>query len=146
MKILSAVVLALSLTGTSLAQVAPGQAGDYTGTFKTKTVTTDSSLKDRSKTKVLCTISDDGSAVITSDDGMFISGDIVSGAQYGFFSFADEFTTGTGLWKFSKNGKIKASLQYGVRPGGDMVYSVTGNLNLKKVKVKAPKPRRQKNR
>jgi hypothetical protein len=142
MKRVSAVVLILGLCGIGSAQVAPGQAALYTGILKANTITTNSSLDDHSKNKVICTIADDGSTVISSHEGLLITGHLDSGARFGFLSFGDgEFTTGTGLLRFNNKGNIKGDLLYGVQPGGDVVYSVKAQLNLKKVKDKTTDPR-----
>ena len=135
MKILAATVLTIFMSATDFAQVAPGQAGNYTGTFKAHTVATDLSINDHSKMPVTCTISSDGTTTISSDDGLLITGNLVSSGRYGFFSMAEEFTTGTGIWKFSKRGNVKASLEYGVHPGGDIVYTVDSKLKLKREKT-----------
>lgn len=139
MKTLITLATCLTLAGAASAQVAPGQTGQYIGTFSARTITTDSSLKDHHKTTVACTISPDGSATIASEDGMFIQANLVSGPKYGFVSMASDFSTGTGIWKFNRRNNIKGNLQYGVRPGGDVVFIVDARLKLKKVADQAPR-------
>ena len=105
-KFYPALITSLMISFPAAAQVLPQQAGEYTGTFKARTVTTDSSLDERTKSSIVCSIQPDGSTEITSDDGMLINGNLVSGEKYGFFSISNLFVTGTGLWKFKSRGNV----------------------------------------
>lgn len=131
------ILMSLALVATlapAAADVLPSQAGTYEGVYSTVSVSTQSKEKIKEKERVLCTIAPDGTTFITSDTGLEIDGTLNAGEDYGFFSFADEFVTNTGIWKFKKNGKIKADMLYGVTPGGNVTFIVQGKLKLKKLK------------